>query len=65
MDSKPRIAKAHSKLVADEYLRLGWTLRHQFIARGDEEPYEYFFSWDKEGDPVNIDWAEFSRRVRG
>jgi hypothetical protein len=63
MDPKPRLAKAHSKLVADEYLRLGWTLRHQFYEKGDGEPYEYLFAWVGEGDPVGIDWAEFSRRI--
>lgn len=63
MDLKPRTARAHSKLVADEYLRLGWTLRHRFYARGADEPYEYFFVWEGDDDPVGIDWAEFSGRV--
>jgi hypothetical protein len=64
MNPKPRHAKAHSKLVANEYLRLGWTLRRKFYAKGDEEPYEYFFSWDGDGDPVGIDWIDFSKRTR-
>ena len=58
MSCKPRYAKAHSKRVADEYLRLGWTLRHEFHVEPDEEPYEYFFEWDKEGEPVSPDWSK-------
>ena len=63
MSDKPRMAKAHSKLVADEYIRLGWTLRHKFYGRGDVEPYEYFFVWEGPGEPVGIDWKEFAARV--
>jgi hypothetical protein len=58
----PRLAKAHSQLVADEYQRLGWTLRTEFRAPGDEEPYEYLFEWLRDGEPVSIDWVEFKRK---
>jgi hypothetical protein len=54
------MAKAHSKQVADEYLRLGWTLRTEFRVEGDEEPYEYFFEWLREDEPVSIDWSKFT-----
>jgi hypothetical protein len=51
---KPRLGKAHSKMHADEYLRLGWTLKHEFFAEeAPEEPYEYIFSWDRDTDPIS------------
>jgi hypothetical protein len=53
------MAKAHSKQVADEYLRLGWTLRTQFRETDNDERYEYFFEWLREDDPVSIDWSKF------
>lgn len=59
----PRMAKAHSKLMADEYLRLGWTLIHQFCEPSGSEPYEYLFEWRREGSPVHIDPKKF-RDVR-
>jgi hypothetical protein len=59
VDSKPRLAKAHSQLVADEFLRLGWTLRTEFYAEGDAEPYEYLLSWEREEEPPRIDWDKF------
>jgi hypothetical protein len=61
MDSKPiaKFAKAHSRLVADEYLRLGWTLDREFYADGDEEPYEYLFVWESREAPRHIDWKAF------
>jgi hypothetical protein len=46
------MGKVHSQEAANELLRLGWTLRREFRAEGDPEPYEYFFVWEKEGDPV-------------
>ncbi len=52
MEAEPRLTKAHSKLVADELQRLGWTLRKEFRAAGDEEPYEYLFAWLHEDSPV-------------
>jgi hypothetical protein len=55
----PRMAKAHSRLVATEYLRLGWTLRKEFYAEGDGEPYEYLFIWDRPEEPKHIDWGTF------
>ncbi len=59
MKAKPRMAKAHSKKVAEEYLRLGWTLRTEFRGPGDNEPCEYFFEWLQEDEPVSIDWNKF------
>jgi len=61
---KPRMVKAHSRLVADEYIRLGWTLQKEFYADGSEEPYEYFFVWNHAEEPAHIDWASFpSKRL--
>jgi hypothetical protein len=56
------MAKAHSKLVADEYVRLGWTLRREFQEPGDDEPYEYLLEWLREGDPMSIDFSKFTER---
>ena len=49
---KPPMAIARSKQAADEYLRLGWTLRKEFRVAGEGDPYNYFFEWLGEGDPV-------------
>ena len=51
MASKPRLAKAHRKEVADQYLKLGWTLVSQFTDGESDEPYEYLFRWDHQSDP--------------
>ena len=48
----PNFAKAHSRTKADELIGLGWTLRKEFYAEDDKEPYEYFFTWDHPGDPI-------------
>jgi hypothetical protein len=56
------MAKAHSKLIADEYLRLGWTLNHEFREPEDDEPYEYLFEWKRDGEPTQIDQSKFSER---
>ena len=62
MDSKPRLAKAHSKQVADEYLRLGWSLTATFFDEDlSDEPYEYLFKWEHSSDPIFIDWDAFKR----
>jgi hypothetical protein len=50
-----KFAKAHSRLIANELAQLGWTLRNEFYAEGDMEPYEWFFAWDHPGDPVYPD----------
>jgi hypothetical protein len=50
-EMKPKIAKAHSKRHAREFVRLGWTLQTEFRAHEDDEPYEYFFVWEKDEDP--------------
>jgi hypothetical protein len=65
MEKKPRLAKVHSQLVADELLRLGWTLVHEFREPPNSEPYEYLFEWRREGEPVSIDWARFRRKPGG
>jgi hypothetical protein len=39
------LGKAHSSQHAAEFLRLGWTLAHEFRAEGDDEPCEYLFEW--------------------
>ena len=62
MTTKPRLAKAHSKVVANEYLRLGWTLKSEFRAASDEKPYEYLFTGEKETEPTSIDWDAFKKR---
>ena len=59
---KPRMTKAHSQLVADEYLRLGWTLHSEFHAEGDNEPYEYLLVWNHAEEPPAIDWDKFFRK---
>ena len=45
------MAKAHSDREASEYVRLGWTLKKEFKAEGDEQPYEYFFVWEQTAEP--------------
>jgi hypothetical protein len=47
----PRMAKVHSEQHALELARLGWTLQTEFLALGDNQPYEYVFLWQEEGDP--------------
>jgi len=51
LTDKPRYAKAHSQAVADEYMRLGWTLRKQFRSAEAKEPYEYLLEWLRAGEP--------------
>lgn len=63
MDNQPRFAKAHSKLVALEYQRLGWTVVREFFSTASEEPYEYVLEWKKAEPPVYIDWEEWRRRI--
>ncbi|MCL4262715.1 MAG: hypothetical protein KJ069_05850 [Anaerolineae bacterium] len=62
MKTKPQMIKAHSKQIADEYLRLGWTLRQTFRATDEDEPYEYLFEWLRDDEPLNIDWSKFTHR---
>ncbi|MBV8565558.1 MAG: hypothetical protein JO273_08905 [Methylobacteriaceae bacterium] len=52
---RPRMAKPHSKQHAAEYERLGWTLKAEFYADPplDDEPYEYFFVWEREDAPLS------------
>jgi hypothetical protein len=46
------MAKCHSQQAANEFLRLGWTLKKEFRAPGIEEPYEYLFAWERQGEPI-------------
>ena len=55
MGVRPQRAKAHSQQMADEYLRLGWFLTHEFRAAEGEEPYEFVFVWRELGQPA---WPE-------
>ena len=50
-----KMAKAHSLRHADEFIRLGWTLKREFRASEHDEPYEYLFVWDTGGEP---DWPD-------
>ena len=40
------------KRLANEFLRLGRTLKKAFREQGHEEPAEYFFVWERAGEPV-------------
>lgn len=62
MTQKARRAKAHSRQVADEYLRLGWTLCSVSGVEGCDEPAEYYFEWQRDDEPISIDWMEFKRK---
>ncbi len=72
--TKQRFAKAHSRLIAADLQRLGWTLRREFREPGDEEPYEYLFEWAREGAPAypkpkepvipNVTAEEMAAKVR-
>ncbi|GLQ87231.1 hypothetical protein GCM10007898_07970 [Dyella flagellata] len=54
MAEKPRLAKAHRKEVAAQYLDLGWTLVCKFTDGESDEPYEYLFRWDHASDPKYV-----------
>lgn len=54
MGNKPRLAKAHGREVADQYLELGWTLVSQFTDSQSDEPYEYLFRWYHDADPEYV-----------
>ena len=63
MSTAPKLGKCHSQKAADEFVRLGWTLVHEFFADGDAEPYEYLFEWRQSGVPVSpsrnsADWGK-------
>ena len=47
-----KLGKCHSAGMAAEFVRLGWTLKYEFCADGDDEPYEYVFEWLAAGEPV-------------
>jgi hypothetical protein len=48
----PRLGKCHSAQMAEQFIRLGWTLKYEFRTEDDDEPYEYVFEWLGIGDPV-------------
>jgi hypothetical protein len=48
----PKLRKAHSAQVAEEFIRLGWTLKYEFRASDDDQPYEYVFEWCAAGEPI-------------
>ncbi len=52
--SKPRFVKVHSKALAEQYQRLGWTMASQFQAPGGCEPYEYLLECWHEGEPPRL-----------
>jgi hypothetical protein len=52
-NKKPLLGKCHSQLAANEFLRLGWTLKREFYEDGITEPCEYLFAWEHETDAVH------------
>ena len=54
VQAKPHLAKVHSKALADEYVRLGWTMRKELRTPGLGEPYEYLLEWLHQGEPPAI-----------
>jgi len=51
---KCRVVRTESKATADEYLRLGWTLKHEFDDSDHDESSVYLLEWLGAGDPVHI-----------
>jgi len=50
--TNPPMAKCHSQKAANEFLRLGWTLKNEHRVAGYDEPAEYFFVWEGPGEPL-------------
>ena len=63
MKPNPRLFKAHAQVVADELVKLGWILRHEFRADRDEEPYEFILEWLGSDEPPAIDTSRFSSPI--
>ena len=59
----PKLAKVHSAVWAEKYIRLGWTLKREFFADGDDEPCEYLFEWQGPGDPHSPNSPEVIRKL--
>src|SRR5258705_1534833 len=59
---KCRVAKTESKAVANEYLALGWTLRHLFREEDDGKTDEYLFEWLRDGDPLHVHSRKIAKR---
>ena len=56
---KPRVAKVRSKILAEEYLRLGWTLVRELSGPHGSHSSVYLFEWGHRGKPVRIDAKRF------
>lgn len=50
--TKPKLAKAFSEAIAKELLRVGWTLKREIREDGHDEPCEYVFEWETDGEPI-------------
>jgi hypothetical protein len=48
----PKLGKCHSAQHAEEFVRLGWTLKYEIREDGDDEPCEYIFEWLADGEAV-------------
>jgi hypothetical protein len=59
----PKLAKAHSAIWAEKYIRLGWTLRRDFFEGDDDEPCEYVFEWQGPGEPISPTSPEGIRKL--
>lgn len=58
MSEDPQLTKAHSQLVVDEHLRLGWQIA--LVLRTESgEPYEWLLKWVLPGPVVWPDWSAF------
>jgi len=51
-EAKPKLAKAHSSLIASLYVEAGWVIRTEFRDGEHEEPYEYILERLNEGEPI-------------
>jgi len=58
---KPPTVQTDSKAIADEYLRLGWTLTREFSGSSHGESSVYLLEWLGEGDPVRIDLSKIRK----
>jgi hypothetical protein len=62
MSAQQRFFKAHSKTVAFELTRVGWTLREEYYRPNDPEPYEYLFEWTHDHEPEGINLGKMGFR---
>lgn len=61
-EPKGRRVQTESRIIADEYLRLGWTLTRKFDGSSHGEATFYLLEWLGDGDPVRIDLRKISLR---